>query len=283
MKRYAVSGILLSMFLPVAAIAQTTVHGVVLEDSVRVPIAAASVQLINRDGAVAANAITNSAGVFILRARGAGKFRLQISHISYLQLQSDTLQLYDGESILVELRMARTVIPIDPLVVTAVSTARLAGFYDRRQQGGFGKYFTRDDIKTRAGARVTDLFFGVPGLNVVSVPRGRGSAGAVNLITTRGSAMRNCMPAIFIDGIHIQQYPESGIDDFLTQNMLEAVEVYTSVAGVPPQFERGMNSCGAVAFWTRIGVERGRISTAGVALVGGVMLLMSLVAGAAGR
>jgi hypothetical protein len=48
----------------------------------------------------------------------------------------------------------------------------------------------------------------------------------------------------------VRQLPDSGVDDFIHPQMLEGVEIYPSMAGVPAQFQ-SLNACGVVAFWTR--------------------------------
>ncbi|HEV2131332.1 MAG TPA: Plug domain-containing protein, partial [Longimicrobiaceae bacterium] len=135
-------------------------------------------------------------------------------------------------------------------------------------------FLTRDEIEARRGTnRVTDLLRMMPGVDVVSAGGGMGIS-RTQLITMRGGANR-CLPTIYIDGMPVQQYPESGVDDFLSADMLEGVEVYTSFASAPSPIH-SRDGCGVVAFWTRRdfgGKWSWRKMAAGV---GGFLLLIFL-------
>lgn len=247
MKRVRVlvlSGLLLA---PAAAQSQM-IHGVVMEDSTREPITGASVELLGLNGNTSLRTQTGSGGAFLLRPRSAGRFIVRLTHPSYAAVDSDTLSVERDETIAIELRMARTAIPLEPLVVIARRHNRLAGFYDRLQRPGSGRFLTRADLEVRPGARATDLLRGMPGIEIVPVRRGL-SAATVSLITMRGGSGR-CSPTIYIDGIVAKQFVESGVDDFLTPEMLEGMEIYTSSAGAPSPIS-AQDSCGVVAFWTR--------------------------------
>ena len=60
----------------------------------------------------------------------------------------------------------------------------------------------------------------------------------------------NCPPQYFVDGI-----PASNFDiDEVLPGDVEAVELYSGAAGVPPQYNRfnGTSICGTILIWTRI-------------------------------
>jgi hypothetical protein len=264
-------------FFPAAAWAQT-IRGKIVEDSTRMPIAGAAVELVGANVTRPITTLSDSAGVFVVRATTAGRYVLQLTHPSYSTVRSDTVALNRGEVILVQLRMGRQAIPLEPLVVTSRGNARHGGFYDRMNRGGFGHYITRTDIDNRPGAgRTTDLLQGVAGVELIPIRRGRGSSTA-NIIAMRGAGLR-CPPAIYINGAPVRQIGESGVDDLLSPNILEAIEVYRSSAGTPPQFQQP-GTCGAVAFWTRQGGEeefaKFNWKRVGIAAgVGAVMLLLA--------
>jgi hypothetical protein len=238
------------LLLPAAAQSQT-IHGVVVEDSTRVPIAGAVVELVGVDTAVVASAQSDSVGAFVLRPGRSGKLVVRLSHPSYVAADSITLEIDKDEMIAVELRMGRAALPLEPVIVTTRRDARVAGFYERQRRAGFGQFLTREEIERRPGAQATDLLQEMRGIEIVPV---RG--GAIKLITMRGGAGR-CQPTIYVDGVRVRQFAESGMDAFLTANTLEGVEVYTSPAGTPAElWPEG--SCGVVAFWTRWLPDGGR-------------------------
>ncbi len=245
--------ICLALF-PEAARSQT-VQGRVVEEASRTTVEGAMVELIGADGVPAAQALTDTAGVFSVRAGGAGVFQIRLSHPSFTTLSSDTIPLGPGEVVSVELRMGQRVIPLEPLVVTAQSHARLGGFYDRLRQPGFGRFLTRTDIDARRPVnRTTDLLRDQIGVEIVPVRVRGGITG--QMILTR-SLMGRCQPTIVLDGAPLRQLPESGIDDFLKPDMLEGVEIYMSGATAPPHLTVASNACGVIVFWTRTGSGEG--------------------------
>jgi hypothetical protein len=151
---------------------------------------------------------------------------------------------------------------------------QLADFYDRmKNRRGFGHFLSREEFVARGpGSRVTDLLRMMPGVQIVAMSPQFGSAGI--LITMRGGLGR-CLPDVYIDGMPMEQYRESGVDDLLTPSMLEGVEVYPSTAGVPGAIH-ARGSCGVVGFWTKRDVGGGwswKKIFAGLGL-GALMLLL---------
>jgi hypothetical protein len=257
--------------VPVPLLAQT-VRGVVVEDATRVPIAGALVELVTPAGERLAAAQTTGDGAFQLRLRRPASFIVQLSHLAYATVHSDTISAAAGEVLTVEVRMDRTVIPLEPLVVTARRDSRLSGFYERQQRPGFGRFITREEIERQpAMYRTTDLLRMMPGVEIV---RAGNAAVPVHLIAMRGGTGR-CLPTIYLDGSIVRQFEFSGVDEMLSPSMIEGVEVYTGIGGAPASLAPRGN-CGVVAFWTRSG-ERGRWSwkrlAAGVGVVGLMILL----------
>lgn len=234
------------LLVPARAATQT-IQGVVVEDEARTPIGGVDVALIAIDGVTAAAAATTDEGDFVVRAPRAGRYTLRFTHIAYRTVDTDTLVLRSGEGVSVEVRMAATVIPVEPLTVTARSNANTAGSHERRRRGGFGRYVTRDEIDRYSGSRTSDLLRNLPGIYLVP------SAGS-HMLLMRGGAGR-CLPTIYIDGMAVRQFPGSGIDELVHPQMLEGVEVYTGASAPPPIHSR--TTCGVVAFWTRPGEGTG--------------------------
>jgi TonB family protein len=126
-------------------------------------------------------------------------------------------------------------------------TGWAARFYERRDRG-FGRYLGREEIDRRNAIRTTDVLRMVPGLQVVSTPRG-------NLLRFRGN---RCDPLVWIDGAPaFAGYLD--VDAF-QPNTLEGIEVYSGVATVPVELRgpRGEESCGVIALWSRMPEPRRR-------------------------
>jgi hypothetical protein len=263
------------LLLVPGALASQTVHGVVVEDSSRQPVAGATVELLmpGLRGRMAAQ--TNAEGEFMLLPRRGGPFQLRVRHLAFTRLVTDSMTLGASEVVRLELRVARTAIVLEPVVVTARSQARdrLSGFEERRASGAFGHFITRAEIAERRGANAaSELLRGRAGVEIARVaqcntPTGDGGLGdcggartsagnesmpPVALIVMRNAASGYCHPAIYLDGMPMRQFNDTGVDDFLRPEMIAGVEIYPRSAGAPAEFF-DPKGCGVVAFWTREG------------------------------
>jgi hypothetical protein len=247
MKRTWLAALLAAALAPAGAGAQT-IRGVVVEDSTRVPVDGVTVELLAPDSAAVDSARTDSTGTFVLSPGRPGSYALRVTPLPY-EAAPIPLEVGPAETLQLELRVGRTTVPLEPLVVEVHRDRQLAEFYDRmNNHRGFGHFLSREQIEARGpGARVTDLLRMMPGVQIVAMsPQ---FPGAGNLITMRGGVGR-CLPDVYIDGMPVEQYGGSGVDDLLSSAMLEGVEVYPSTAGVPGVIH-ARGSCGVVAFWTK--------------------------------
>lgn len=277
--------------MPSMASAQL-IAGRVLEDGANSPVADVEVVVIAADNAEVLRVVTDSTGEFRALLPQPGTYRLRVRHIAFVDYRSPELELDRGETLALEIRLGRSVVPLDPLVITsrARTAGRLAGFRERAESGRFGTFITRAEIERRPGAETTDLLRNVPGVMVQSIPR-VAAAGSMmaDVIGMRGigtssiAGMQDanwCLPALFVDGMRMEQSADTPIDDLLRPDVLEGVEVYNSAARVPIEYQQGgQNACGAVLFWTRPGDPSGGRSgwwrwALGVGAFGGVLFLM---------
>lgn len=244
-----VGGLLLagSLLVPTVGVAQTVI-GTVAEEDTGSRIAGAVVELIPTDGSPAVEVETDSVGMFLAHARGAGRFMMRVSHPEYATTDAVELTVGVDETLDVEVWMGREVVPLEPLTVRARRSGRLSGYYERLERPGFARFITRSEIARRPGARATDLLRDVPGVYIRRVRTTTGTGD--NLITMR---LGQCTPVIYIDGVQVRQSLGGGLDGLLRPEMIEGVEVYRGSAGVPPQF--AADGCGVVAFWTRTGED----------------------------
>jgi TonB family protein len=120
-------------------------------------------------------------------------------------------------------------------------TGWAARFYERRDRG-IGRYIGKEEMDRRNALRTTDVLRAIPGLQVVSTPRG-------NVLRLRAN---RCDPFIWLDGT-----PATAgyLDvDAFPPNTLEGIEVYSGVGSVPVELRgpRGEEACGVIALWTRM-------------------------------
>ncbi len=213
------------------------------------PVVGAEVALLGGDGRAEATALTDSLGAFVLAAPRGGSYGLRVTHPAYRPHEARGVEVGTGETVVIEVRLSRSAIPLEPLVVTARMGSALTGFEGRRLGGGLGTYLTREDIDARAASKTTDLLRGIPGVSIEFERWGVGSR-----IEMR-NAFGNCEPAVFADGIRLPLRTGSRLDDVLTPERIEAVEVYTSLSGAPAQYISG--HCGVILLWTRRGDREG--------------------------
>jgi Carboxypeptidase regulatory-like domain/TonB-dependent Receptor Plug Domain len=230
-----------ALWLPVQAAAQV-VRGVIVEADSRRPVPDATVEMIA--GSERRGATTDSLGAFVIALQRAGTYALHVRHVGYARYDTDSVRVGTAETVHVTVQLGRTVIPLAPLVVRARSDHRLAGF-DARRAAGVGRFLTRTDIEARGAANTTDLLRGIPGVTIAPVPRRSRS------LIVMQSSLGRCRAAVWIDGVQIEQFPESTPDDVLTPSAIEAVEIYNSFSAAPAQYVSG--ACGVVMFWTRQG------------------------------
>jgi len=125
----------------------------------------------------------------------------------------------------------------------SLSKKVLAEFWSRRARG-FGKFLTRDEIEDKRASQFVDVVRNVSGVRI-QMARGRPD------IRFRGAAFgnpRDCPPQYWLDGIPLQS---GGADEFSPDNV-EAIELYSSPATTPPQFNTRNATCGTVVVWSRL-------------------------------
>jgi hypothetical protein len=224
--------------------------GTVVESISGTTVKGASIALLNLEGQTLVETHTDAEGKFALRAPGAGRYRVRTTHFAYVHAISEPFDVEAAATIMVEFRLARDAIRLDPLTVSVarrLQRLQMEGFY-QRQRMGFGKFITRDQIEASPTYSVTHLLRKYPGVQVIRDP----DTGEFD-VTFRGAAtLDTCLPSVMIDGIVVRHSGSGGFGlDSISLDEIEAIEVYTGLAGLPPQLA-GMNSfCGAIVFWMR--------------------------------
>jgi len=222
-------------------------HGAVLDHSTGEPLYGAAVSLAEGPEGTpgVGTRVTNEDGLFSFRSVPAGTYTLTVTLLGYRTL-SQPLRVSVARDLQVVLRLSVSPVALDPIEV--VVERRLPGplaDFERRRERGFGTYFTREDIESRAPRVLTDLLRTVPGLRVIST----GQFGE-NAVRLRG----NCRPEIIVDGIRTSI--DRDLDQVLPPMDVEAVEVYKGPQ-MPAEF--GGNSCGAIVVWTRVPPNTGGV------------------------
>lgn len=234
--------LLLSLLLPASALPAQIISGTLMEDESRVPLGGGSVALLDRDSTVVARVQTDSAGAFLFTLPRGGSYRLGAEQLGYRAAISPVLTIGARDTLEVEFSLARSVVVLDPLVVTVRSrrlTPATQRFYDRSRMSLSGTFITREEIEKSHPLRTTELFHRIPGVRTTPVPGG-------NRVIIRGT----CHPAVYVDGVRVEGYRT--IDDLVQPPDLEGVEVYRSAVDAPPEYTGARAGCAVVLLWTRI-------------------------------
>jgi hypothetical protein len=249
-----------------------SVSGRVVDAETRLPVAGAEVVLLDSAVAEVRRSETDSLGGFFFRVQVEGSYALRVSHLAYARYHSDPVPVGAAEAVTLEVRLGRTAIPLDPIVVTARSSTRLAEFHQRRITNAFGRFITEEEIERRSPVQTSDLLRVVPGISLSPVRvRGR----TVNRVMLAGSFGR-CEPAFYVDGVRLLAQSGS-VDEVLIPATVAGVEIYSSSAGAPVMYADS-RGCGSILFWTRTGEPDDRpFSWKRLAFgVGGVVVLILL-------
>ncbi len=268
-RRFALDGVVglvcaAAALAPVPASAQQ-VHGLVLYNYEDVPVALATVSLIDTAGVVVASAFTDVNGRFSIPIEAAGTYSVHAEHLTAFDMVDGPLQLSPGSNTMVAFHMVPHPIALEALTVEVDGRSRAltrSGFFER-QRNGFGYFVEPADIERRRPIRASDLLRTIPGVRFIESNGMAGNSGYPMMsyamrsrLTTNAS--RPCFPRVYVDGIVVEQGgtafgPSGGFDQIIAASDVAAMEVYRSPAETPVQFG-GMTACGVILMWTRMGL-----------------------------
>jgi hypothetical protein len=186
---------------------------------------------------------TDSVGHFSLSGLRPGPTAFGVRRIGFDSAEF-TMRLDTGTTADVNVILAELPAALPGVTTRADARARqvLSGFYARRDAGQGGHFFVRSDIEARRPMVLSDLLRGVPGVQL-QTRDGR------DVVQMRQS-LRDCPVGIWVDGSRMQGLY---IDDISPRDV-EAIEVYSGAATVPPAFKSqpAAPGCGTIAIWTRV-------------------------------
>jgi len=231
-----------------------------------------------RTGQGQTGTFTDTRGEFLFDDLIAGQHVLEFSMIGYAA-RADTIRVTAGRVTNVEVSLSVDPVGLEPIVVSVERReARLqeVGFYHRRQVG-FGEHIDRLAIENRGPLEVTDLFSGMPGVELFTHPTS--SLGKFVVLRSGRLPWRSrtltdeqieerrerfkglqppeynrCFPAVYIDDLlaHSGGADPARLDDLLAPAAIAGIEVYPSTAGLPAKYQAGGARCGVIVIWTRV-------------------------------
>jgi hypothetical protein len=193
----------------------------------------------------------NDRGEWSLAGAPTGTRLLQVRAVGYYPQRIAVDVVRDGAPVRTSLPTMKSV--LDTVRVTASRlTQRSTGFEDRRRSG-FGRFLTQEDVVRRQPLVTSDLFQSVAGLRVERASNPIDG----NLVLMNGVFGRQCLPAVYVDGMYMSDLSANDIDGLVLPSEIAGIEVYSGTT-VPVQFTRGMAGigragelCGSIVIWTR--------------------------------
>ncbi|MFI5214691.1 MAG: carboxypeptidase regulatory-like domain-containing protein [Gemmatimonadales bacterium] len=224
-----------------------------------------------------AGTLSDSAGRFRLENVRAGMTVLQVRRVGYHPADFSILVPPDS-TLRVAIQLIPSAVPLDTLTVSASADnfpgLQVNGFFermaDRRRGGGSASFVTPEEIERRHPQKVTDLLAQLPGSHIVyetrfghsiAIPYGREAGCLMNvwidgaLISGLYGAPISASPARFprpgeLPSPDRPDKGDMGIDEVVSANEVQAIEVYQSPNEVPARFDVVKNRCGTIVIWT---------------------------------
>jgi hypothetical protein len=203
------------------------------------------------------DAASNQLGTFRIMGAPAGPARMRIERLGYFPLVAAVDVPARGTVEVPLLRMTPAATQLAPISVEARAeeVRRNLAEFNRRRETTNGSFLTRAEFAEMGNVQVTaDVLRRMRGLRVQPgstinnrwiITSGRGSGRSAS------DAAGRCFPIVFRDRLYLGNTATVNVDEAVPLVELEAVEVYTSTAGMPAEFNRPGATCGVIAFWTR--------------------------------
>lgn len=235
------------------------VYGVVTDSATGQPLAGASVRLLHVDRASETLITTTDAtGRFRLTGLPGGSYRVVVSHEDFQQRESE-FQLLDD----VELELSQSALSMVRLMEAELPGVQVTGerispmmrpFYARRD-AGFGHFLTADEVAAKNPKTTYDVLRGIPGIVVRPNPRYGfdGTTKRYLIDNVRMATINECPMLVFLNGVLIGDSRSVDLDFLISPNNVHGVEIYTTIAGLPTQFNVTGARCGVVVFWSSFG------------------------------
>lgn len=259
--------LLASAVVPASARAQW-LKGIVLDEFSGGPVKGADVALVADGSKVVARAMTGDDGRFTMTIPKFGGYHLEVSGLGYAPFSTRVFFADSVQQVSAQVSLAPEAIKLEGLEVTTTATERklrLSGFYVREAKH-VGYFITPQDMHDKVVNRITDAFYGIPGLTVRRyMSSTTGGNDGWDLVTNSGETKflvgGRCYPSIAIDGTIVRHGGRAGgsahdveVGDWyhlVDPNDVAAIEVYPTAAGAPVQMMGQESPCGAVLIWTR--------------------------------
>lgn len=239
-------------------LAAQMIHGRLLQDGTLVPLAGASVQLMDtRGNELDRLVVTNEAGTFALRVE-PGSYTLRVRRIGFTPLITPVISLEAGEVFEGTYRVSPATIRLTTERIIAKRNLELGrdGFA-RRKALGEGVFLNRSDLAEKDQREFSNLMTGVDGIRVVGDGRITSTEGWRCLYF-----MVNKVPVTSVPAGAPGSTMWPTLEDLVPSGHdVMAIEIYREFTEVPPEFRLdawpGSNAASKRAVPSRGTVGRG--------------------------
>jgi hypothetical protein len=258
--------LLVGLLTSLPASAQVIV-GRILEAGTAAPVPLVSVTAVGPDDRPAGRARSGPDGRFQIELRAPGSLRLRAERTGYATVLTRAVEVRPRATLEVDVQISAQALTIEPLTITALREPprrqSLAGIgYYQREAAGLGHFLRREDVETQAQTNIAQLLDRQPGIQLfldrrgrAYVSFGRAQASAGTLSRTQHGRQDVCLPKVYLDGnLMFMEAPGSNgptLNDMVQPEQIEAVEMYSSPAQIPPQYGGSDAACGVILIWTR--------------------------------
>jgi hypothetical protein len=230
---------------PVAAAAQT-ITGRVLEDGRDAPVASALVTLLDRDGDRRAEAVSDSAGRFVLSPPQAGEYTISTTRLGYEPFRSPLLSLTVEGTVQMDLLVRPEPLGLEGFEVSVESQAvKVLKSFGHNPGDLRRRWIDRKTIESRRTAvRTEDVirWQAIPGVAVATVG-GSPMLAPLCVYSLRGG--RTGCALTVLNGVIIDPVEANQLDPI----MIEAIAVLSPMDAATLYGTQGGN--GAVLIWLR--------------------------------
>jgi hypothetical protein len=240
-----------------------SLRGIVMEDSTNRPLAGAVVSIPRLSKQV----VTDSAGAFLLPGIPLGNEILMVRRIGY---GSVTTQLHfaRAETVDVDVALISTAQRLPGVTVKGEATSPKLREFDRRRAEGFGHFITDSMMKNMRNRLLSEVVNMIPGQQIyrsnnstaawVSSSRGVQSVAGTFVLdqsdVRRGAPNNQCYAAVFLDGVPVFTGRRGQLlfdINSVPTSQISGIEYYGGAGSLPPEFNKGGNTCGALVIWTK--------------------------------
>jgi hypothetical protein len=211
--------------------------GIVLDASTKLPVADATVALLDADAQELGRARTDGAGRFTILPPESAPYLVLVRRLGYHGFNSAEVVLGRRDTTLV-VYLTPSAQRLPPSVTRARGPAGNEwgrdGFMRRRELGA-GVFLTRFDVLSQEPVQLEEAFRGVDGLQV------RSAGLDLQVRSTRG---RGCLK------IFMNRLPSRTALSVLPKHVY-GIEVYRDIDEVPKELLMEAHPCGLINIWTR--------------------------------